>query len=153
MHGAKGWSNGRMASSPNNFSQLFREAEALQKRLPKADKKKKMNIISHEHVSEGNLNYAIKLLSNNTEGGVMPLNHETKALLKVLNIPKQEKRMKTSNCNTNGWKRDFWRMCCFISSIAERCGRSSGSEEAIHTMRRMYILKGKHWRCYSCRCC
>jgi len=73
------WKNGE-------FIQLLREAEALQKRLPKAEKKKNINIISRkfrEHVSKGNLNSAIKLLSNNMEGGILPLNDETKALLKV----------------------------------------------------------------------
>jgi len=73
------WKNGE-------FIQLLREAEALQKRLPKAEKKKNINIISRkfrEHVSKGNLNSAIKLLSNNMEGGILSLNDETKALLKV----------------------------------------------------------------------
>ena len=68
------------------FSQLFREAETLQKRLPKVDRKKNIQVISRkfrEHVSKGNVNSAIKLLSNNMEGGILPLNDKTKSLLKL----------------------------------------------------------------------
>ena len=43
-----------------------------------------INVVSrtfHEYMSKGNVNSAIKLLSNSIEGGVLPLNKETIALL------------------------------------------------------------------------
>lgn len=73
------WQNGE-------FDQLFREADTLQKRLPKIERKKNINVISRkfrDHVSKGNLNSAIKVLTNNMEGGILPLNDQTKELLKV----------------------------------------------------------------------
>ena len=73
------WQNGE-------FDRLLREADALQKKLPKVERKKNINVISRkfrEHVSKGNLNSAIKLLSNNMEGGILPLNDQTIELLKV----------------------------------------------------------------------
>ena len=51
------WQNGE-------FDRLLREADALQKRLPKVERKKNINTLSRkfrEHVSKGNLNSAIKL--------------------------------------------------------------------------------------------
>ena len=73
------WRNG-------DFQQLLREAKALQNRLPKHGTKANINLISRkfrEQMGKGNVNAAIKLLSNNMEGGVMPLNEETKEMLKI----------------------------------------------------------------------
>ena len=73
------WKNGE-------FNQLLREGKALQNRLPKTDRKKNINALSRkfrEHMSKGNVNSAIKLLSNNMSGGVLPLNDETIALLRT----------------------------------------------------------------------
>ena len=73
------WKNGE-------FSQLLREAKALQNRLPKNERKSNINIISRkfrEHMSKGNVNSAIKLLTNNMGNGILPLNEDTINLLKV----------------------------------------------------------------------
>jgi len=73
------WKNGQ-------FLQLLREVKPLQNHLPKIAKKKSINVISRkvrEHVSKGNVNSVIKLLSNNMKGGVLPLNDETIELLKL----------------------------------------------------------------------
>lgn len=68
------------------FIALFREANALQKRLPNLGKKKNISFISRkfrEHMQKGNVNSAIKLLTNNMEGGILPLSEETVELLKI----------------------------------------------------------------------
>ena len=73
------WKNGE-------FLQLLREAIALQSRLPKIGTMKNINVVSskfREYMSKGNVNSGIKLLSNNMEGGVLPLNKETITLLEV----------------------------------------------------------------------
>ena len=53
----------------------MREATALQIRLPKTGTIKNINVVSRkfcEYMSNGNVNSAIKLLSNNMEGSVLP---------------------------------------------------------------------------------
>ena len=54
--------------------------------LPIIGMMKNINVVSRkfrEYMSKGNVKSVIKLLSNNTERGVLPLNKETIALLKV----------------------------------------------------------------------
>ena len=68
------------------FLQLLREATTLQSRLQKIGMMKNINVMSkkfREYMIKGNVNSAIKLLSNKMEGGVLPLNMETIHLLKV----------------------------------------------------------------------
>ena len=68
--------------------QPLREVTALQSRLPKIGTMKNISVVSRkfrEYMSKGNVNSAIKLLSNYMEGGVLPLNKETTDLLKVKN--------------------------------------------------------------------
>ena len=55
------------------FLQLMREAEALQLRLPKGIAKRDIATTSKEfrdRMQKGNVNGAIKLLTNNMQGGV-----------------------------------------------------------------------------------
>ena len=75
----KKWINGE-------FLQLLREATAPQSRLPKIGTMKNINMVSRtfrEYMSKGNVNSAIKPLSNNMEGGVLPSNKQTIDLLKM----------------------------------------------------------------------
>ena len=67
------------------FLQLMREAEALQLRLPKGIAKRDIATTSKEfrdRMQKGNVNGAIKLLTNNMQGGVLPLNEETINMLR-----------------------------------------------------------------------
>ena len=75
----KKWINGE-------FLQLLREATAPQSWLPKIGTMKNINMVSRtfrEYMSKGNVNSAIKPLSNNMEGGVLPSNKQTIDLLKM----------------------------------------------------------------------
>ena len=65
--------------------QLFKEAEAIQKGLKDSTKPKSIAELSKKfvgHMNKGNIDSAIKLLSNNMENGVLPLNDTTLNLLK-----------------------------------------------------------------------
>ena len=65
--------------------QLFKEAETIQKGLKDSTKPKSIGQLSKkfvEHMNKGNINSAIKLLSNNMENGILPLNDTTLKLLK-----------------------------------------------------------------------
>ena len=67
------------------FLQLMREAEALQRRLPKVIAKRDITTTSkkfQDRIQKGNVNGKIKLLKNNMQGGVFPLNKETINLLR-----------------------------------------------------------------------
>lgn len=67
------WQKGDMLS-------LMDEAETLQRRLPVSNRKSDMVSISkrfRDHMEKGNVNGAIKLLTNNMAGGILPLNEET----------------------------------------------------------------------------
>ena len=76
------WKNGEIL-------QLLRETTALQSRLLKIGTMKNINVVSRkfrEYMSKGNVNSAIKLLSNNMESCALSLNKETIALLKVKHL-------------------------------------------------------------------
>ena len=78
----------RLEKSKNReLLQLLREATTLQSRLPKIGIMKNINVVSRkfrECMSKGNVNLAIKLLSNNMEGGgLLPLNKKEIDLLKL----------------------------------------------------------------------
>ena len=65
--------------------QLFKEAETIQKGLKDSTTPKSIAQLSKkfvEHMNKGNINSAIKLLSNNMENGILPLNDTTLKLLK-----------------------------------------------------------------------
>ena len=65
--------------------QLFKEAETIQKELKDSTKPKSIAQLSKkfvEHTNKGNINSAIKLLSNSMENGILPLNDTTLNLLK-----------------------------------------------------------------------
>ena len=67
------------------FRKLLNEAEALQSRLPENTGKRDMAAISRkfkELMQKGNINGAIKLVTNNMSGGVLPLNNQTLELLR-----------------------------------------------------------------------
>ena len=64
---------------------LLEEGETIQQFLKSSNKTLTTNEISKrfiEKMSKGNINGAIKLLSDNTENGILPLNDETLKLLK-----------------------------------------------------------------------
>jgi len=68
------------------FVTLLHEAEALQKRLPKVTSKRDTDTLSRmfkEQMQKGNINTAIKLMTNNMEGGILPINDETLDLLRT----------------------------------------------------------------------
>ena len=70
--------------------QLFEEAVTLQKRLPDNFTRKRLNKISKQfadRMKKGNINGALKLLSNNMQNGVLPLNEDTLKLLKQKHPP------------------------------------------------------------------
>ena len=63
-----------------DLTRLLEEAETLQQRLPNVTKKKDLAAISKQFkdkMQKGDLNSAIKVLTNNMSGGVLPLNDET----------------------------------------------------------------------------
>ena len=65
---------------------LFEEAEAIQSRLPIDNGKRDMAATSRrfkELMQKGNVNGAIKLLTNNMKGGILPLNEQTMELLRT----------------------------------------------------------------------
>ena len=58
--------------------QLFKEAEAIQRGLKDSTQPKWIAQWSKkfvEHMNKGNINSAIKFLSNNMKNGVLPLKH------------------------------------------------------------------------------
>jgi len=64
---------------------LVSEAETLQSRLPKSTEKKTIQTISKQFkdkMEKGDVHGAIKLLTNNMSGGVLPLDDRTIQLLK-----------------------------------------------------------------------
>jgi len=64
---------------------LLNEGETIQAQLKSINNKKSIVEISRqfvEHMSKGNVNGAIKLLSNNMQDGILPLNEETPTLLR-----------------------------------------------------------------------
>ena len=72
---------------------LFREAEAIQSRLPINNGKRDMAATSRrfkELMQKGNVNGAIKLLTNNMKGGILPLNNETMELLRTKHPERKE---------------------------------------------------------------
>eukprot|EP00111_Clytia_hemisphaerica_P007481 TCONS_00021735-protein len=69
-----------------DFHQLLREAETIQQRLPSTYKKKDLATTSRKFrdmMQKGNVNGAIKLLTNNMRGGVLPLDDNTIKQLRV----------------------------------------------------------------------
>ena len=65
---------------------LFEETEAIQSRLPINNGKRDMAATSRrfkELMQKGNVNGAIKLLTNNMKGGILPLNEQTMELLRT----------------------------------------------------------------------
>ena len=63
-----------------DITALFREAETLQQRLPKPQEKSDIASISRRFknlMESGNVNGAIKLITNNMGGGILPLDDET----------------------------------------------------------------------------
>ena len=77
----------RMASwTKGEFKKLFEEAEAIQSRLPVNNGKRDMAATSRkfkELMQKGNVNGAIKLLTNNMKGGILSLNDQTMELLRA----------------------------------------------------------------------
>ena len=66
--------------------ELLEEAETLQSRLPKPSEKRDIASISKRFkdlMQRGNVNGAMKLLTNNMGGGVLPLNDDTLRLLQL----------------------------------------------------------------------
>lgn len=64
---------------------LLNEAEALQSRLPQISERQDIETISKRFknmMQKGNVNGAIKLLTNNMAGGVLPLNDDTIEILR-----------------------------------------------------------------------
>ena len=60
--------------------QLFKEAETIRKRLKDSTKPKSIAQLSKkfvENMNKGNINSTMKLLSNNMENGILPLNDST----------------------------------------------------------------------------
>ena len=71
----------------------MREADALQQRDPMGHSKKDLATTSkafRDQMQKGNVNGAIKLLTNNMQGGVLPLNEETINLLRQKHPKSQE---------------------------------------------------------------
>ncbi len=69
-----------------DIMKLYKEAEAIQLRLPINNGKRDIAAISRrfkELMQKGNVNGAIKLLTNNMKGGILPLNNETMELLRT----------------------------------------------------------------------
>ena len=63
---------------------LMNEAETLQSRLPKIEGKRDIASISKRfqaQMEKGNVNGAIRIVTNNMGGGILPLNDETLSLL------------------------------------------------------------------------
>ena len=69
--------------------QLFKEVETIQKGLKDLTKPKSIAQLSKkfaEYMNKGNINSAIKLLSNNMENGILPLNDTTLNILKQVRL-------------------------------------------------------------------
>ena len=67
-----------------NLHELFKEAKAIQKQLTSGNKKADILSISKRFANlmkSGNVNGALKLLTDNMSGGILPLNDETLNLL------------------------------------------------------------------------
>jgi len=65
--------------------ELLREGETIQNLLQKIISKKRIAELSKQfasHMHKGNINAAIKVLTNNMKNGILPLNNETLKLLK-----------------------------------------------------------------------
>jgi len=72
------WENG-------DLSELLHEGETIQAQLNSTTNKRSIDEISRQFVgrmSKGNVNGAIKLLSNNMQDGILPLNEDTLRLLR-----------------------------------------------------------------------
>ena len=68
-----------------DLTELIKEGETIQKGLKSLNNKRSIAKISKlfaEHMQKGNVNSAIKLLTNNMENGILPLNDQTLKLLK-----------------------------------------------------------------------
>ena len=68
-----------------NMIELLHEAETIQNYLPSTVKKHSIAEISKRFLKEmqkGNVNGALKILTNNMKNGVLPLNDETLSLIK-----------------------------------------------------------------------
>ena len=71
--------------SKGEFLKLLDESTTLQSRLPMSYGKKDLATISKQfknQMQKGNVNNAIKIVTNNMSGGILPLNDETLALLR-----------------------------------------------------------------------
>ena len=69
----------------DDLLQMFKEAETIQKELKDSTKPKSIAQLSKkfvEHMNKGDINSAIKLLSNSMENGILPPNDTTLNLLK-----------------------------------------------------------------------
>ena len=65
--------------------ELLREGETIQKSLASTNKRKTTGEISKkfvEQMQKGNINCAIKIITNNMQNGILPLNEQTLQLLK-----------------------------------------------------------------------
>ena len=74
-----------LAWERGDLHELLRESETIQSRIKSSVPKNSIDAVSRKFASlmkKGNLNAAMKLLSNNMEGGILPLNEETMTLLK-----------------------------------------------------------------------
>ena len=68
-----------------DFSDLFDEAKVIQSRLPKPSDKRDIETTSKlfkEKMGKGDVSGAIKVITNNMHGGILPLKNETIQLLR-----------------------------------------------------------------------
>ena len=78
------------------FQELYEEAETIQQRLSKPSRKNDIASISKrfkDHMQRGNVNAAIRLLTDNMSHGILPLNKETLGLL-IQKHPESEEATK-----------------------------------------------------------
>ncbi|XP_057308911.1 uncharacterized protein LOC130647166 [Hydractinia symbiolongicarpus] len=76
-----------------DFQALCDECEMLQSRLPKPTERRNIEVVSRKFkdlMQIENVNGAIKLLTNNMAGGILPLNDETFNLLRVKHPPGEQ---------------------------------------------------------------
>ena len=86
-----------------DFTKLLSEAEAIQSRMININTKRSIAMTSlkfKDLMQKGNVNSAIKLLTNNMSGGVLPLNQETLELLR-LKHPESKELWSAKNRTTN----------------------------------------------------
>jgi len=79
--------------NPGNILELLHEAETIQKSLKTICSKRYISEISKKfasHMHKGNVNAAIKLLTDNMQNGILPLNDETLKLLKQKHLSPEE---------------------------------------------------------------